>query len=38
MSYNLEDLKELALKPTYISKQVSSRYLEMLEEVCFFEI
>jgi hypothetical protein len=38
MSRNLEDLKELALEPTCISKQVSGRYLEILEEVYSFEI
>ena len=32
MSYNLKDLKELALKLPYISRQVSSRYLEILEK------
>jgi hypothetical protein len=31
MSRNLKDLKELALKLPYIRGQVSSRYLEMLE-------
>ena len=38
MSRNLKDLEELALEPTCISRQVSGRYLEMLEEACFIEI
>jgi hypothetical protein len=32
MSYNLKDLKELTLELPYISRQVFSRYLEMLEK------
>jgi hypothetical protein len=38
MSRKLEDLEELALEPTCVGEQVSGRYLEMLEEVCSFEI
>jgi hypothetical protein len=33
MSRKLEDLEELALEPICVGKQVSGRYLEMLEEV-----
>jgi hypothetical protein len=32
MSYNLKDLKELALELPYISRQVSGRNLEILEK------
>ena len=38
MSRNLKDLEELALEPACISRQVSGRYLEMLEKACFIEI
>jgi hypothetical protein len=35
MSCNLIDLGELALKPTSVNKQVSGRYLKLLEGVFY---
>jgi hypothetical protein len=38
MSRHLKDLEELAFESTCIGGQVSSRYLEVLEELCSIEI